>query len=108
MAGMDLPIRAIREQIASAIDVIIQLSRLRDGTRRVTHITEVVGMEGDTITLSDIFLLETQGIDEQGNYIATLKPTGLRPLVAERLADHGIELRASLFGDPLGTNLGNQ
>ena len=101
MAGMDLPIRAIREQIASAIDVIVQLNRLRDGTRRVTHITEVVGMEGDTITLQDIFLLETKGVDENGNYIADLKPTGLRPLVAQRLADHGIELRASLFGDPM-------
>ena len=106
MAGMDLPIRAIREQIASAIDVIVQLSRLRDGTRRVTHITEVVGMEGDTITLSDIFLLETRGIDEHGNYIADLKPTGLRPLVAERLADHGIELRSSLFGDPMAMEVG--
>jgi len=106
MAGMDLPIRAIREQIASAIDVIVQLSRLRDGTRRVTHITEVVGMEGETITLSDIFLLETRGIDEQGNYIADLKPTGLRPLVAERLLDHGIELRSSLFGDPMNMEIG--
>lgn len=106
MAGMDLPIRAIREQIASAIDVIVQLSRLRDGTRRVTHITEVVGMEGDTITLSDIFLLKTSGIDEHGNYIAELKPTGLRPLVAERLLDHGIELRPSLFGDPLAMEIG--
>ena len=106
MAGMDLPIRAIREQIASAIDVIVQLSRLRDGTRRVTHITEVVGMEGDTITLSDIFLLESRGVDEHGNYIADLKPTGLRPLVAERLADHGIELRSSLFGDPMAMEIG--
>ena len=108
MAGMDLPVRAIREQIASAIDVIVQLSRLRDGTRRVTHITEVVGMEGETITLSDIFLLETKGIDEQGNYIAELKPTGLRPLAAERLAEHGIELRASLFGDPLASGTSSQ
>jgi len=106
MAGMDLPIRAIREQIASAIDVIVQLSRLRDGTRRVTHITEVVGMEGDIITLSDIFLLETSGVDAQGNYIAELKPTGLRPLVAERLLDHGIELRSSLFGDPMAMEIG--
>ena len=105
MAGMDLPVRAIREQIASAIDVIVQLNRLRDGTRRVTHITEVVGMEGDTITLSDIFLLKTQGVDENGNYIAELKPTGLRPLVAQRLADEGIELRASLFGDPMTQGL---
>jgi len=63
-------------------------------------------MEGDTITLSDIFLLETSGVDEHGNYIADLKPTGLRPLVAERLADHGIELRSSLFGDPLNMEIG--
>jgi len=105
MAGMDLPLRAIREQIASAIDVIVQLNRLRDGTRRVTHITEVVGMEGDTITLSDIFLLETHGVDENGQFIADLKPTGLRPLVAKRLAEEGIELRASLFGDPINQSL---
>ena len=72
-----------------------------DGSRKVTQISEVTGMEGQVITLQDIFLLETRGVDEQGNYIADLKPTGLRPLVAQRLADHGIELRASLFGDPM-------
>jgi len=103
MAGMDLPVRAIREQIASAIDIVVQLSRLRDGTRRVTHITEVVGMEGDTITLSDIFLMHTEGIGEDGRIIAELRPTGLRPLAAERLAEQGIELRGSTFGDAFST-----
>ena len=106
MAGMDLPLRAIREQIASAVDVVVQLNRLGDGSRRVTHITEVVGMEGDTITLQDIFVLETNGVDEDGKFIAELKPTGLRPVCAQRLADQGIELRASLFGDPLAQALG--
>lgn len=101
MAGMDLPVRAIREQIASAVDVIVQLNRLRDGSRRVTHITEVTGMEGDKLSLSDIFLLEMGGLDEDGKLIAELKPTGIRPKAAEKLADHGIELRGSLFGDPL-------
>lgn len=99
MAGMDLPIRAIREQVSSAVDIIVQLSRLRDGSRRVTHITEVVGMEGDTVTLSDIFVLDIQGMDEGGRYIASLRPTGLRPMVLDKLKDEGIELDPNTFGD---------
>jgi len=98
MGGMDLPIIAIREQIASAVDLIVQLSRLRDGTRRVTHITEVVGMEGDTVTLSDIFVFDYEGVDEEGKYIGELRPTGLRPMILEKLAEHGIELPSSVFG----------
>jgi pilus assembly protein CpaF len=98
MAGFDLPVRAIREQMASAIDVIVQLSRLRDGTRRVTHITEVQGMEGDVITLQDIFLFDfAAGVDEHGRYRGQLKATGVRPKFAEKLADQGIRLGAEVF-----------
>ena len=80
MAGFDLPVRAIREQIASAIDCIVQLTRLRDGTRRITHITEVQGMEGDVITLQDIFLFDFgMGVDEHGKFRGHLKATGTRP-----------------------------
>ncbi len=98
MAGFDLPVRAIREQMASAIDVIVQLSRLRDGSRRVTHITEVQGMEGDVITLQDIFLFDfAAGVDEHGRYRGQLKATGVRPKFAEKLADQGIRLGPEVF-----------
>ena len=98
MSGFDLPIRAIREQMASAIDIIVQLTRLRDGTRRVTHITEVQGMEGDVITLQDIFLFDyAAGVDENGRYLGQLKATGVRPKFAEKLADQGIHLGPEVF-----------
>jgi pilus assembly protein CpaF len=103
MAGFDLPVRAIREQMASAIDVIVQLTRLRDGTRRVTHITEVQGMEGDVITLQDIFLFDyAAGVDENGRYLGQLKATGVRPKFAEKLADQGIRLGAEVFSPEAG------
>ena len=102
MAGMDLPMRAIREQAASALDLIVHLSRLRDGSRRVTHITEVNGMEGEIITLSDLFLYDySSGIDEHGRFLGSLAPTGLRPAFTERLHDLGIELPARLLGADL-------
>jgi pilus assembly protein CpaF len=98
MSGFDLPVRAIREQMASAIDVIVQLSRLRDGTRRITHITEVQGMEGDIITLQDIFLFDFgMGVDEHGRFKGHLKATGVRPKFAEKLADLGIRLGQEVF-----------
>jgi pilus assembly protein CpaF len=98
MAGFDLPIRAIREQMASAIDLVVHLSRLRDGTRRITHITEVQGMEGDVITLQDIFLFDFgMGIDEHGRFKGHLKATGVRPKFAEKLADLGIRLGQEVF-----------
>jgi pilus assembly protein CpaF len=98
MAGFDLPIRAIREQMAAAIDLVVQLSRLRDGTRRVTHITEVQGMEGDVITLQDIFLFDFgMGVDEHGRFKGHLKATGVRPKFAEKLADLGIRLGQEVF-----------
>ena len=98
MAGYDLPVRAIREQISSAVDCIVQLQRLRDGTRRITHISEVVGMEGDIITLQDVFLFDFgAGVDEQGRYRGQLKPTGVRPKFAEKLSDNGIKLGPEMF-----------
>jgi pilus assembly protein CpaF len=98
MAGYDLPVRAIREQLSSAIDVIVQLSRLRDGTRRITHITEVQGMEGDVITLQDVFLFDYgMGVDEHGKFRGHMKATGVRPKFAEKLQDHGIRLGPEVF-----------
>ena len=98
MAGFDLPVRAIREQMASALDLIVQLTRLRDGTRRITHITEVQGMEGDVITLQDVFLFDFgMGVDEHGQFRGHLKATGVRPKFAEKLADLGIRLGPEVF-----------
>jgi pilus assembly protein CpaF len=98
MAGMELPVRAIREQVASAIDLIVHQSRLPDGTRRLTHVTEVVGMEGDVITLQDLFLFDYKaGRDDNGRFLGSIVPTGLRPKFGSKLADHGIELPAALF-----------
>ena len=98
MAGMDLPVRVIREQMASALDLVIHLSRLRDGTRRVTHITEVMGMEGDVIVLQDLYLFDYgMGLDPEGRFLGHLKSTGIRPSFGERLANHGISLDQSLF-----------
>ena len=98
MAGFDLPVRAIREQMASALDLIVHLTRLRDGTRRITHITEVQGMEGDVITLQDVFLFDFgMGIDEHGKFKGHLKATGVRPKFTEKLADLGIRLGPEVF-----------
>jgi pilus assembly protein CpaF len=98
MAGTELTVRAVREQIASAIELIIHQTRLKDGTRRFTHVTEVVGMEGDVITLQDIFLFDFKaGIDEMGRFKGTLQPTGLRPHFLEKLEEHGVRVPFSLF-----------
>jgi pilus assembly protein CpaF len=97
MAGMDLPAKAIREQIASAVDMIVQQTRMRDGSRRVTYCTEVQGMEGDVVVLSDIFVFEQQGI-ENGKIIGRLKPTGVRPKFYERIENSGITLPPNIFG----------
>ncbi len=98
MAGMDLPVRAIREQVASAVDLIIQQSRLKDGTRRITAITEIVGMEGDIVTTQDVFLFDySAGMDDQGKFKGNLQSTGLRPRFLERLADHGVHLNPAVF-----------
>ena len=98
MAGMDLPVRAIREQMASAIDLIVHLTRLRDGTRRVTHVSEVQGMEGDVVVLQDLFLFDFgMGVDDNGRFLGHLKSTGIRPKFGERLADNGIRLGPEIF-----------
>jgi pilus assembly protein CpaF len=100
MAGYDLPVRAIREQISSAVDLIVHVSRLKDGTRRVTHVTEVEGMEGEVITLQDLFLFDYgMGVDDNGKYLGRLKATGIRPTFSQDLEYQGIRLPADLF-DP--------
>ncbi|NLN06638.1 MAG: CpaF family protein [Firmicutes bacterium] len=97
MAGMDLPVRAIREQIASAIDLIIHQSRLRDGSRKITHITEVQGMEGDVIVLQDLFVFEQTGIGQDGKCKGLFRSTGIRPKFVHKLEAAGINLPAVMF-----------
>ncbi len=97
MAGMDLPSRAIREQVSSAIDVVVHQDRMRDGTRKIVNITEVSGMEGDVITMTDIFIFEQSGI-ENGKIVGRLRPTGLRPKFMDQIEAAGIHLPPSIFG----------
>ncbi len=97
MAGMELPIKAIREQIASAVDIIVQQSRLKDGSRKVTYITEVVGMEGDVITLQDLFLHKEEGHDNMGRIAGKLVPTGLKPKFMDKLVKTGVVLPSDIF-----------
>lgn len=98
MAGMDLPLKVVRQQISSSVDLIVQQSRLRDGTRKITSISEVVGMEGDVITMSELFKFEQTGITTDGKVIGAHKATGLRPLFYSRLEAAGYKLDASVFG----------
>ena len=92
MAGFDLPVRAIREQIASALHLVVHVDRFRDGSRRISHVTEVVGMEGDIITLQDIYRYDYQA--------TRLASTGIRPELVDKLADRGVTVPAGLFGAP--------
>ena len=102
MAGMDLSMRAIREQISSAINLIIHQARLKDGSRRVTHVTEIVGMEGEVITLQDLFLFDFKaGVDELGRFRGQLQPTGLRPYFLDKLQDRGIVIERDFFMPPV-------
>src|SRR5215471_20332330 len=95
---MDLPVRSIREQMASALDLIVHLQRLRDGTRRIIAVSEVMGMEGDVIVLQDIYTFDfSAGIDENGRFRGGLRSTGIRPSFSEKLNDYGIALEPSLF-----------
>jgi pilus assembly protein CpaF len=98
MSGVDLPLHAIRQQISSAVDLIIHVERLRDGSRRVVQCAEVLGMEGDTIVLQDIFVFEHRGMDENGQISGALVPTGLRPRVNDRMEEADIKLPSSVFG----------
>jgi len=108
MSGMDLPLKVIREQIASAIDLIIQQSRVKGGARKVTSITEVSGMEGEMVVMTEIFRFEQTGVDPLGNVIGTLKPTGIRPLFTPRLEAAGFRLGPEIFGANLSDMLGNR
>ncbi len=108
MSGMDLPLKVVRQQISSAVDLIIQQTRLKDGSRKVTAITEVVGMEGDTVVLTDIFKFEQTGIGEHGKIKGELKATGIRPIFSPRLEAAGFKLSGDIFMPPGGMNLGQR
>ncbi len=97
MAGMDLPVRAIREQIASAIDLIVHQARMKDGSRKITHITEVQGMEGNVILLQDLFVYDQKGIDEAGRVVGMFRPTGIRPGFMQKLETQGIKIPLEVF-----------
>src|SRR5436190_4209344 len=97
MANLNLPEKAVRRQIASAVAIVIQVARMSDGSRRVTHLTEITGMEEDTVSMQDVFLFEKQGIGKDGRVIGTFTATGIRPKFAERLKSSGINVPASLF-----------
>ena len=101
MAGMELPARAVREQIASAMNLIVHQHRFSDGTRKVTHISEIQGMEGDVVVLQDLFLYRQRGLDENGKVIGEHVATGLRPKFLPLLESRGIHLSADMF-DPKG------
>ncbi len=97
MAGLEFPLKVIREQIASAVELIVQVSRLRDGSRRVTQVTEVTGMEGDTVVMQDIFKFTEEGLDSDGKVTGQMRPTGLRPIVTPKLEAAGFRLPAEIF-----------
>jgi pilus assembly protein CpaF len=99
MTGMRLSDRAMRQQVASAINIVLQVARLSDGSRRVTSISEITGMEGETITMQEIFQYERTGIDSQGQVLGRFRPTGIRPRFAERLKASGLQLPRVFFED---------
>jgi pilus assembly protein CpaF len=100
MSGLDLPSRAIREQIASALDLIVHIHRFRDGSRKVTQLTEVVGMEGEVVTTSDVYLFDhAAGVDDAGRALGALRPTGVRPTFVDRLQNAGVKLPSDIYGD---------
>jgi len=99
MANLNLPDRAVRQQIAGAIDIVIQLKRFGDGKRRLTQLSEVVGMEGEVITIQDIFEFEQEGVDERGNILGQIRPTGIRPVCTEVLRTNGFQLPSTMFSD---------
>jgi len=99
MAGFDLPVRVVRQQIASALDVIVQQERLSDGSRKITRITEVQGMKGDNIVLQDVFIFQAVAVSEEtGRVQGEMKPTGIRPGFSPRLAAAGFKLSGEMFG----------
>ncbi len=106
MAGMDLPLKVVRQQAASAVDLIVQQTRLKDGSRKVTSVTEVAGMEGDTVVLTDVFKFEQTGVTQDGKVMGELKPTGIRPLFTPRMEAAGFKLGADVFGASSANILG--
>ena len=105
MAGMELPVRAVRTQVSSAIDIILQQSRIKDGSRKITHITEVQGMEGDTIILQDLFRYVQDYIDDNGKSVGHFESTGLQPAFMDKFRMNGVELPYNMFG---GTGKGGR
>ncbi len=99
MASLDLPVRAIREQVSSAVDLIVQQNRLKDGSRKIVNITEVQGMEGDVIVMQDVFVYEQTGVID-GRIQGRLRPTGIRPKFVEKFEAAGIHLPSNIFGSP--------
>jgi pilus assembly protein CpaF len=108
MSGMDLPLKVVRQQISSAVDLIIQQTRLKDGSRKVTAITEVVGMEGDTVVMTDVFKFEQTGVGPGGKIQGELKATGIRPNFSPRLEAAGFKLSGDIFMPPGGLGLGQR
>jgi pilus assembly protein CpaF len=106
MANTQIRDKAMRQQIASAIDVVIQLARLSDGKRKVMAVAEITGMEGDVVTMQDLFIFEREGMDDQGHVLGRFRPTGIRPKFAERLQAYGVRLEETLFVDPVEVGRG--
>ncbi|MCE1254248.1 MAG: CpaF family protein [Anaerolineae bacterium] len=106
MAGVELPVKSIRQQIASAIDLIIQIARLKDGVRKITAVNEVSGMEGDTVVMTEIYKFDQTGMDANGRISGEIKPTGMRPLFMSRLEASGFKLSPEVFGARLGGSMG--
>jgi pilus assembly protein CpaF len=98
MSGFDLPVTVIREQMASALDLIIHINRLLDGSRKVVQVTEIAGLEGNTVTLQDIFEYHQEGVDQDGKVSGTFRPTGIRPAFTDRLKSFGVDLSEDIFG----------
>lgn len=98
LAGFDLPIRVVHEQIASAVDLVVQQTRLRDGSRKISSITEIIGMEGDTVVMSEIFRFKGTGIGPDGRMLGDINPTGIRPMFSSPLETSGFKLPPEVFG----------
>jgi pilus assembly protein CpaF len=97
MANLNLPEQAIRKQIASAVSIVVQVSRFHDGTRRVTHIAEITGMEDDVVSMQDVFVFEKKGVSTDGRTLGAFTATGIRPKFADKLAASGISFPANFF-----------
>jgi len=102
MSGLEIPVAAVRDYVSSALSVIVHLSRMSDGTRRVTWVSEVIGMEGEIVTMQDLFSFRQKGVDEHGRVIGEVVATGIRPKFADRLASVGCPLPPDLFSPDAG------